>query len=170
MNESQVVQKVERELRGETFLKIGEVADLTGLTQRAIRYYEEFGLLPSPTRTQGDYRLFSVVDIARLEEIVRLRSLLGFSLAEIKQMVESEEARSQLRAEYKATEDIRTRLLKLAEATGVTERQLALLERKLAQMMQLRNDLTARLARYEQKRLELEIMTFEMMTPGEGAR
>ena len=96
---------------------------------------------------------------------MRLRSLLGFTLSEIKQMVEGEEARSQIRTEYQATDDVTTRLLKLAEATSVTEHQLALLERKLAQMMQLQNDLTARLARYEQKKLELE-----MITPGKGTR
>jgi DNA-binding transcriptional MerR regulator len=156
MNATYPAAEADKESRSDTFLRIGEVAEVTGLTQRTIRYYEEIGLLPPPTRTQGDYRLFGPRDIARLEEIARLKSLLGFSLGEIKQIVEGEEARSQLHTEYHATDDVATRLLKLAEATRVTERQLALLERKMAQMMQLESDLTARLARYEQKRIELE--------------
>lgn len=146
----------ETSLRAETFLRIGEVAEATGLTQRTIRYYEEIGLLPPPTRTQGDYRLFSESDVKRLGEIVRLKNLLGFSLSDIKEIVEGDETRSQLHSEYHATGNSATRLLKLDEATRVTEAQLALLDRKLAQIAELQSDLRARLARYEQKRLELE--------------
>jgi DNA-binding transcriptional MerR regulator len=140
----------------ETFLRIGEVAEATGLTHRTIRYYEEMGLLPPPTRTQGDYRLYSESDVKRLSEIVRLKSLLGFSLSEIKEIVEGEETRSQLHTEYHASGSTATRLLKLDEATRLTEAQLVLLDRKLAQIAELQGDLRARLARYEQKRLELE--------------
>ena len=66
---------------GEQLLRIGDVALRTGLTQRTIRYYEELGLLPPATRTQGDFRLFGERDILRLEKIVRLRDLFGLSLA-----------------------------------------------------------------------------------------
>lgn len=143
---------------GSTLLRIGEVAALTGLTPRTIRYYEELGLLSPLTRTEGDYRLYSRGDVARLEEIARLKDLLGFSLAEIKQIVEGEEARNQLRMEYHATTDIGTRLSRLAEAVTVTQGQLALLDRKMSRMGELRSELAARLARYEQKKVELESM------------
>jgi len=138
------------------YLRIGEVALSTGLTQRTIRYYEEIGLLPPPTRTQGDYRLYSEPDLARLAEIVRLKSLLGFSLSDIKQIIEGEETRSQLRTEYHAADDAATRLAKLEGAITIAEAQLALVERKQAQMADLQNDLKARLVRYAQKKAELE--------------
>src|SRR5689334_9294394 len=86
---------------GEHFLRIGDVALRTGLTQRTIRYYEELGLLPAATRTQGDYRLFGERDIARLEKIVKLRELFRFSLAEIRDTIAAEDSLDQLRDEYK---------------------------------------------------------------------
>jgi MerR family transcriptional regulator, repressor of the yfmOP operon len=139
----------------DVYLRIGDVAQLTGLTQRTIRYYEELGLLPPPTRTQGDFRLFSTTDVERLQEIVRLKGLLGVSLSEIKQIIEAEETRSQLRTEYRATEDHATRLDKLRAARAVAEGQLDLLNRKMLQLEEMRGELEGRLARYA--RLEQEL-------------
>ncbi|WP_179090334.1 MerR family transcriptional regulator [Paenibacillus sp. FSL H8-0548] len=44
-------------------LKIEEVAKRTGLTKRAIRYYEDIGLISAPERSQGGMRLYSEEDI-----------------------------------------------------------------------------------------------------------
>jgi DNA-binding transcriptional MerR regulator len=62
--------------------KVGEVASATGLTVRALHYYEEIGLLESSGRSAGGHRLYSSTDLARL---YRIRSLqgLGLSLAEV---------------------------------------------------------------------------------------
>lgn len=139
----------------ETFLRIGEVALATGLTQRTIRYYEEIGLLPPTTRTNGDYRLYSEADVKRLAEIVRLKSLLGFSLSDIKQIIEGEETRTQLRSEYHASDDASTRLTKLEGAIRIAQAQLALVEGKQAQLAELQNELKSRLARYAQMKSDL---------------
>ena len=48
-------------------LRIQEVADETGLTPRAIRYYEEVGLLAPAARSEGAYRLYDAEDLARLQ-------------------------------------------------------------------------------------------------------
>ena len=148
-------------------LRIVDVAERLGLTQRTIRYYEELGLLPPPTRTQGDFRLFSQRDVRRIEEIVRLKNLLGFSLAEIRTVIESEEVRDQLRSEYHATDDVATRVLKLNEAEALTIAQLDLLNRKMSQMLELKADLDARLSRYDQKRREL-LSSTEQFVPQVG--
>lgn len=42
-----------------TGLKIDEVAKQSGLTKRTIRYYEQIGLLSSPPRSEGGFRLYS---------------------------------------------------------------------------------------------------------------
>ena len=76
-------------MSGERYLQIGEVAEQLGLTPRTLRYYEEIGLLAPPSRMEGGFRLYSAADITRLENIVQLKRLLGFSLAEIKQVVEA---------------------------------------------------------------------------------
>ncbi|MDP2829918.1 MAG: MerR family transcriptional regulator [Sulfuricellaceae bacterium] len=51
--------------------KIGEVADLLGTTPRALRYYEEEGLVAA-CRTPGGTRLYSTEDIARFKAVLRL--------------------------------------------------------------------------------------------------
>ncbi|HYO49286.1 MAG TPA: MerR family transcriptional regulator [Chloroflexia bacterium] len=141
---------------GDALLRIGDVAELTGLTQRTIRYYEEVGLLTPPTRTEGDFRLYSRRDVARLAEIVRLKNLLGFSLGEIRRIVEGEETRTQLRSEYQATEDAAVRLNKLYQALEVAQSQLDLVTSKIAQMQELRAELETRIARYERLKAEIQ--------------
>ena len=65
-------------------IRIGELAELTGTTPRTIRYYEEIGLLGSAeAREQGKHRCYTVADVERLKEIVRLRDLLGLSLEQL---------------------------------------------------------------------------------------
>lgn len=140
----------------ERFFRIGEAAERTGLTQRTIRYYEELGLLAPPSRTQGDFRLFSESDITRLQEISRLKQLLGFSLAEIRKIVDGEEVLGRLRSQYRATEDAAERLALLDDALRLTDAQLDLIESKISQMHDLQTELKARRARYIEKRQELE--------------
>ena len=87
-------------------LQIGEVAERTGVTQRTLRFYEEKGLLNPPSRMEGGFRLYSEADVERVVEIRRLQKLLGLSLAEIKEMVEAEEALKQIRAEYRRDAEV----------------------------------------------------------------
>src|ERR687898_680935 len=91
-------------------LQIGEVADRTGVTQRTLRFYEERGLLKPPSRMDGGFRLYSENDVARVEQIKRLQNLLGLTLAEIKDMVEAEEVRTELKATYRPDLDLNERL------------------------------------------------------------
>ncbi len=64
--------------------KVGELAGRTGLSVRALHYYEEIGLLLPSRRTGSGHRLYSAEDVLRLQRIVSLRSL-GFTLEEIRQ-------------------------------------------------------------------------------------
>lgn len=61
---------------------IGEVSKLTGATPRAIRLYEDLGLIPVPDR-KGKYRYYDERDVD-LVAIIREAQQLGFTLAEIK--------------------------------------------------------------------------------------
>jgi DNA-binding transcriptional MerR regulator len=67
--------------------KIGELARLTGLTIKTVRYYESRGLLDQPPRTQGGYRLYGPEEVARLRFVQRAK-LLGLTLEEIKELIE----------------------------------------------------------------------------------
>jgi MerR family transcriptional regulator, thiopeptide resistance regulator len=63
-------------------LKIGALAEATGLTVRALHHYDRVGLLHASDRTAAGHRLYSPADVERLYRIVLLRRL-NFPLAEI---------------------------------------------------------------------------------------
>jgi MerR family copper efflux transcriptional regulator len=60
-------------------LQIGEVASLTGISTKTVRYYQMIGLLPEVQRTASGYRLYDMHDLLRLKQIRHLCSL-GLSL------------------------------------------------------------------------------------------
>ena len=90
---------------GETLLRIQEAAELVGLTARSIRYYEEMGLLSPSSRSQGAYRLFDRLDVERLQFIKGLRDDAGFSIAEVRRLLEDEAARRLAREALAAADD-----------------------------------------------------------------
>ncbi len=63
-------------------LTIGQLARLTGIQAKNIRYYESIGLLPCPERAVNGYRRYNQADVNRLMLLRRLR-LLGVPLAEL---------------------------------------------------------------------------------------
>ena len=71
------------------YYKIEEVAIKTGLTKRALRYYEDLELI-IPKRTDASYRLYSEEDIENINRIKDLRESLGFSLNDVKVIIELE--------------------------------------------------------------------------------
>ena len=71
-------------------MKIGELADKTGMASSAIRYYEQSGLLPKPERGANGYRDYSEAAVERLRRIQMAQSL-GFSLDAIRSVFASHE-------------------------------------------------------------------------------
>jgi DNA-binding transcriptional MerR regulator len=130
-------------------LQIGEVAERTGVTQRTLRFYEEKGLLQPPSRLDGGFRLYSEDDVTRVERIKRLQTLLGFTLADIKEMVEAEEIKTQLRAEYRRDAEIAERRAKILRAVEVTQRQVAVIDQKLQALIEMKTHLEEKLVQYE---------------------
>lgn len=68
--------------REQGYYPIGCAAELTGLSAKMIRHYEQLGLMPKAQRTTGDYRLYSASDLHTLRFIRRARGL-GSSMKEI---------------------------------------------------------------------------------------
>ena len=68
-------------------LKVGELANRTGVSVRTLHYYDEIGLLSPSRRTEKSYRLYVEDDIIRLQQIVSLRQI-GFSLTQIRECLE----------------------------------------------------------------------------------
>ncbi len=62
--------------------RIGRVADMLGMSQDTLRYYEKLGLLPGIARSPSGVRIYRDRDISRLRFIQRAQQM-NFSLAEI---------------------------------------------------------------------------------------
>jgi len=68
-------------------IKIGELAKRTGATVETIRYYEKEGLLPEPSRSDGNYRLYNEAHIERLQFILHCRTL-DMALEEVRVLLQ----------------------------------------------------------------------------------
>lgn len=77
-----------REKRGYN-MNIKEVEKVTGLTKANIRFYEEEGLVCPKRNEQNNYRIYTEVEIKRLQEVKKLR-LLGISIPEIQKIYAEE--------------------------------------------------------------------------------
>ncbi|WP_170363770.1 MerR family transcriptional regulator [Ruegeria arenilitoris] len=67
-------------------MKIGKLAEATGVSASSIRFYEKHGLIPPPERLENGYRDYPDAMISRIKTIAMSKSL-GFSLSEIKRFL-----------------------------------------------------------------------------------
>lgn len=67
-------------------MKIGALAKRSGCSVQTIRYYENEGLIPKPTRTHGNFRLYDAGTLEKLSFIKNCRTL-DLTLSEIKQLI-----------------------------------------------------------------------------------
>lgn len=142
-------------ISGSSLFTIEQVAARTGLTKRTLRYYEEVGLLPPTGRTEGNYRRYSEEDIQRLERIKNLRDLMGFSLADIRELLEAEDERGQIKVAYQHETESPAKIAQLDRADELIHNQLHLIEQKLTGLEQIRAGLLAKLEHHHQIREEL---------------
>ena len=68
-------------------MKIGDLARATGTKAETVRFYEKIGLMPSPARTDGNYRDYTEGHLKRLNFIRHARGL-GFDIAEIRSLLD----------------------------------------------------------------------------------
>lgn len=124
-----------------TFYQIGEVCQRTGLTQRALHYYDEIGLLVPSERLTGGQRLYSATDLERIDRIKNLKQLLGLSLSEIKRMLDADEARARHLTTAQTASDPARRRKAVESALRVTEDQLQSVRAKVHQLARLQRQL-----------------------------
>jgi DNA-binding transcriptional MerR regulator len=132
-------------------LRIQEAAAEAGLTSRSVRYYEELGLLRPAARSEGDYRLYDTTDVERLRFIKALRDDAGFSLAEIAQLLEDEDARERGHEAYHATTDPAERLRILRDRVSRYEHQIEMLRTKIERLQAMVDETNGRLTRTNTK-------------------
>ncbi|MED1569529.1 MerR family transcriptional regulator [Bacillus paramycoides] len=68
--------------------KVGELAKQTGLTVRTLHHYDQIGLFSPSEITDSRHRIYTEIDIAKLQQILSLKQL-GFTLEEIKETIEN---------------------------------------------------------------------------------
>ena len=116
-------------------MQIGEVARLTALSIDAIRFYERSSLLPKLPRTQGRFRLYSNGDVVRLSFIRKMQSL-GFSLREVRQILDLRENRPDV----------------CQEVSVLVKTKIEEVRRKIRELTELEHELTAGLRKCDAER------------------
>ena len=106
-------------------LTIGQVAHLTGVSAKTIRYYESIGLLPRPPRGANHYRRYGIADVNRLILLRRIR-LLGVPLSAAKSLLVGASAARCI--------DVQQELLELVDE------RLTALDREIAALQLFRAD------------------------------
>jgi MerR family transcriptional regulator, repressor of the yfmOP operon len=81
-------------------LSIGAAAALSGVSERALRYYQELGLITPCARTPGGLRRYSGEDLARVARIRELQTLLGLNLDEIAVVLRNDDRLAEIKAMY----------------------------------------------------------------------
>jgi DNA-binding transcriptional MerR regulator len=150
------VESPTRETAEEPLLRIQAVADQVGLTPRSIRYYEEMGLVKPAARSDGAYRLYDAEDVALLQFIKALRDETGFSLAEIGQLLEDENARQSIGARFRASTDAAERRGLLNEGIARIDRQVTTLRAKIQKIDEMIASAEARRKHLSDHLAELE--------------
>ncbi|MFE4830961.1 MerR family transcriptional regulator [Streptomyces sp. NPDC056672] len=118
-------------------MRIGEAAAATGTTPRALRFYEQRGLLPPPVRTASGQREYGPAEIERVRVI---RELLGLGLT-------VEDLRSCADRLYLLSENPGRRCGSVeagAPASGVVGRRLAALDAEIGRLTGIRENLARR--------------------------
>jgi Cu(I)-responsive transcriptional regulator len=106
--------------------RIGELGRATGTKVETIRYYERIGLLPSPGRSDGNYRLYGEDGLARLSFLRRARNL-GFSLEQTRGLMALSDQRDH----------------SCAAVDALARDHLAEVERKIADLRALHDELSS---------------------------
>jgi MerR family transcriptional regulator, repressor of the yfmOP operon len=130
---------------------ISRAASECGVSERALRYYEEIGLLAPAGKTPGGLRRYSQSDLARVRRIRELQSVVGLNLDEIRTILDSDDRLNSIRDEYRAsgTRAERRREL-LSEGLALREQMAASLDGKLERLLAFRADVGAAIERIQE--------------------
>jgi DNA-binding transcriptional MerR regulator len=136
-------------------LRIGELAKRAGLTTRTLRYWEELGLVkPTDHRCSGE-RLYSPTELERVIHIRELQDLLGLTLAEIRIVLESEDAVERVRSARRAGASTKKRLVLLDQAIEAHSRVIERVDDRLARISAFRDEWVQRGERMRERSVEL---------------
>src|SRR6266700_935196 len=99
----------------DTLLTIGELARLTGLTVKTVRFWSDEGLVPPADRTPAGYRLYDSGALVRFGLIRTLRDL-GVDLAAIRKVLAHDVTVAEVATAHAAALEVQIRALRLHQA------------------------------------------------------
>jgi MerR family transcriptional regulator, repressor of the yfmOP operon len=143
-----VAARSEQQAEHGELLGIGAAAAQAGVSERALRYYQQLGLLEPACTTPGGLRRYSADDLARVARIRELQTLLGLNLDEIAIVLRNEDRLAQIRKAYRderTSDDQRLRLSR--ECLALLESLRETVEAKRSALESFRDDLDARIGR-----------------------
>lgn len=136
-----------------TGMAIGEAAKETGVKVPTIRYYEQIGLLPTPSRTEGNRRLYGEDEVRRLSFIRHAREL-GFEIEDIRELLA-------MTAQPQAS---------CHQADSIARSHLGEIERRITRLKALRSELKRMIAECGHGRVcDCQIIE-ALASPSEGHR
>jgi|SRR5579871_4611526 len=116
-------------------MRIGDLAELAGVTQRTIRYYESIGLLAPGQREGHGHHYYTEEALARLRKIDQLKRL-GLSLEEIGEVID---------LYFIDPSGIQPK----QKVLGILRKHLQETESKIGELQQFRSELLANIERFE---------------------
>lgn len=111
-------------------MRIGELAELVGVTTRTVRHYHRIGLLAEPARRDNGYRSYDTRDVLRLIRIRRLVEL-GLSLDEARDALAGDDDR-----------ELREILVEIEADLAAQEQRIRSRRERVADMLATDGDLT----------------------------
>lgn len=145
---------------------IGAAAQQAGVSQRALRYYQQLGLITPHGCTPGGLRRYSQEDLARVARIRQLQTLLGLNLDEIALVLRSEDRMAEIRLAYYAEEATCTERRDLVRESLELQQELRVtVEAKRLGIEGFLTDLNARIGK---TRALLDQMTAPAVPPPAG--
>ena len=124
-------------------VRIGAVAEQIGISERTLRYYEEYGLVAPSAYSRGGARLYDEKAIGRVSRIRTLQSLMGFNLEEIKDVLKAEDNLESIRSAYRRASRPKKELLEAA--VSILEDLRAKVAEKQNRLQEFQDDLQAKL-------------------------
>jgi DNA-binding transcriptional MerR regulator len=117
------------------------------VTERALRYYQELGILEPSAHTKGGMRRYSRADLERVARIRELQTLLGLNLDEIAAVLRNEDRTAEIRAAYQDTTQSDQRRELLIESLALVTEMRQTVEAKREALDAFLADLDTRIAR-----------------------
>jgi MerR family transcriptional regulator, repressor of the yfmOP operon len=152
MNTTPRAAATERAAHGQAghpeLLGIGAAAARAGVSERALRYYQQLGLIVPACTTPGGLRRYSADDLARVARIRELQTLLGLNLDEIAIVLRNEDRLAEIRRAYqdkRTSDEERSRLGR--ECLALLESLRETVEAKRSALESFLADLDARIGR-----------------------